>query len=733
MRAELPWNVAGIPPEAREAARAAARREGLSVGEWLTRRIIAELGEGAVPASLGEQDSDIVSGAKHSDTEDMLARLSQAEADASQTYRRIEEQLRSVGSGFDDAARSQSESNRTMSLATGKVISARHERAQAFDQLGRHMTGLDERLRKLEHVALHDGMKEAVKGLHQGLSRLADQFGQATAQSCGQVASLARNLEQLALRLVQARADAEAAAQALKAHLAQMEDAHHLTVEQVQEEIESQFEAYGGNLADVRRNSLALQASLAAIEKRVEELEGPGLAVAHRLMAIEQDLSAIREVLAEPDPHAGLPNAFHQIALRLELLEQSHTSMLADLKAGLARIPEEAPHEESFVLSGSELPAPALEDHWGDNALRAEYHPTAEPLAHAVPDNIDQDDFADQFGVPPDITDDLAQSPGNERDYLQSVLPLSAEDAVEAETEQATRTIGWNRPVKARKSRPNYLVILVTLFLLFLAAGALMLNQRFIKANNPFRPIPKHATMANASAVTSVSHRQVAPPPPIASQAATESAAAPVPPPSVDQMLVAANGGNVTAEAIIGLKYLDSGDAGDALPWLKKAAEAGQPVAQFRLGTMYERGLGVNASAALAVKWYLAAAGQGNRKAMHNLAMAYAKGSAGPTNMDEAARWFTKAAQLGLPDSQFNLAVLYERGDGVPQSLIDSYKWYSIAAAQGDADSEARRSVLRIQLSDRDRATAERAAQSFQPQPLSRVANVPPDAGDIGG
>ena len=40
MRPDLPWNVAGIPPEAREAARAAARREGLSVGEWLTRRIL---------------------------------------------------------------------------------------------------------------------------------------------------------------------------------------------------------------------------------------------------------------------------------------------------------------------------------------------------------------------------------------------------------------------------------------------------------------------------------------------------------------------------------------------------------------------------------------------------------------------------------------------------------------------------------------------------------------------
>src|ERR1700678_458368 len=45
MQPELPWNVAGIGPEAREAARASARREGLSVGEWLTRRILRGLAE----------------------------------------------------------------------------------------------------------------------------------------------------------------------------------------------------------------------------------------------------------------------------------------------------------------------------------------------------------------------------------------------------------------------------------------------------------------------------------------------------------------------------------------------------------------------------------------------------------------------------------------------------------------------------------------------------------------
>lgn len=45
MQSDLPWNISGISTEAREAARAAARREGLSLGEWLTRRITQGGGE----------------------------------------------------------------------------------------------------------------------------------------------------------------------------------------------------------------------------------------------------------------------------------------------------------------------------------------------------------------------------------------------------------------------------------------------------------------------------------------------------------------------------------------------------------------------------------------------------------------------------------------------------------------------------------------------------------------
>jgi localization factor PodJL len=112
--------------------------------------------------------------------------------------------------------------------------------------------------------------------------------------------------------------------------------------------------------------------------------------------------------------------------------------------------------------------------------------------------------------------------------------------------------------------------------------------------------------------------------------------------------------------------------------------------------------------------------------------VSYASGAGGKKNMVEAARWFTKAASLGLADSQFNLAVLYERGDGVPQSLLDAYKWYSIAAATGDSESKQRMGVLQTQLSDTDRAAANKSAASFHATPLNRSANVPPEPADLG-
>ncbi|HEX4178830.1 MAG TPA: hypothetical protein VHY57_10345 [Rhizomicrobium sp.] len=203
--------------------------------------------------------------------------------------------------------------------------------------------------------------------------------------------------------------------------------------------------------------------------------------------------------------------------------------------------------------------------------------------------------------------------------------------------------------------------------------------------------------------------------------------------PGADKVIQLANTGNPIALTILGLRALDGANGApvnlpEAVKSLSQAAEKGQAVAQYRLGTLYERGQGVAADPAKAAHWYEMAANQGNRKAMHNLAVAYASRK----DMTNAARWFAKAAALGLSDSQFNLAVLYERGDGVPQSLTDAYKWYSIAAAAGDSESKQRMSVLQTQLNDADKAAANKAAAGFHAAPLNRAANVPPEAADLG-
>src|ERR1700741_590447 len=111
MRPDLPWNVAGIPPEAREAARAAARREGLSVGEWLTRRILRSFADAGDEEELNRdswtanpmyraqapsQEPPRPSRDASLETDEMLDRVSRSSAETSDLYRRIEEQLRGV-------------------------------------------------------------------------------------------------------------------------------------------------------------------------------------------------------------------------------------------------------------------------------------------------------------------------------------------------------------------------------------------------------------------------------------------------------------------------------------------------------------------------------------------------------------------------------------------------------------------------------------------------------------
>ena len=168
-----------------------------------------------------------------------------------------------------------------------------------------------------------------------------------------------------------------------------------------------------------------------------------------------------------------------------------------------------------------------------------------------------------------------------------------------------------------------------------------------------------------------------------------------------------------------------------ALRLFERAAVAGLTPAQFRLGNMFEKGIGTNRDPALAKVWYGRAAERGNAKAMHNLAVLYAEGAGGKPDYATATEWFRRAAEHGVRDSQYNLAILLGRGLGAPADLGQSYRWFAIAAAQGDDDAARKRDEVASRLTASDLAAAKATAESWKPKALEANANevTPPAKG----
>jgi localization factor PodJL len=164
-------------------------------------------------------------------------------------------------------------------------------------------------------------------------------------------------------------------------------------------------------------------------------------------------------------------------------------------------------------------------------------------------------------------------------------------------------------------------------------------------------------------------------------------------------------------------------DLAEAARWFERAASHGLAPAQFRLGSLYEKGQGVRRDLDKAMKLYLAAAEHGNTKAMHNLAVLYAEGASGKPDYRVAAQWFRKGANQGLIDSQFNLGILYARGIGVPQNLAESYKWFTLAARDGDADAAKKRDDLAARLDPQSLMAARLAVQTWTPERPPAEAN----------
>jgi TPR repeat protein len=123
-------------------------------------------------------------------------------------------------------------------------------------------------------------------------------------------------------------------------------------------------------------------------------------------------------------------------------------------------------------------------------------------------------------------------------------------------------------------------------------------------------------------------------------------------------------------------------------------AEAGDPLAQYNLGVLYEAGQGMARNPAEAVKWYRLAADQGLASAQYNLGLAALLGRGLGQDDRAAAKWFESAGAQGVALAQYNLGVLYASGQGVTQDSGESVKWTALAAKQGVASAQYNLGVM---------------------------------------
>ena len=91
-------------------------------------------------------------------------------------------------------------------------------------------------------------------------------------------------------------------------------------------------------------------------------------------------------------------------------------------------------------------------------------------------------------------------------------------------------------------------------------------------------------------------------------------------------------------------------------------AKNADPSAQFNLGLMYTKGLGVPQDYTRALVWYRKAAKQGNADAQNNLGYLYSSGLGVPQDYARALIWYSKAAKQGHAYARINLHVMHLHG-----------------------------------------------------------------------
>lgn len=336
MSAAAPWSVKGIDPKAREIAKDLARREGMTLGEWLNSRIMVEGGEeDYVPLS-----NDRRGNARRSDdyeyTRDAANRLNAVVSELGERLEVAERRSASAIQGVDQAVASimrrldmdrEEEGRRTRRLDdVSREMREGHLRLQRLeasanqaDRSAQAVGALGERLDRAQEAT-----SDALKGLERSFAALESRMGSGVeAQSLAKLAeSLTQKIEANRLdmmRRIEAATD--------KNRLARIEQAmNQLSAHTKAAELRSAsaVEAMGQQVMNIARN----------MHGRMQSLEADGGGIAARM---DQRLQELGRTLDEKlDREIARQSA--SLDARLSRQEDEHAMALERLGGEITRI-----------------------------------------------------------------------------------------------------------------------------------------------------------------------------------------------------------------------------------------------------------------------------------------------------------------------------------------------------------------------------------------------------------
>lgn len=133
-------------------------------------------------------------------------------------------------------------------------------------------------------------------------------------------------------------------------------------------------------------------------------------------------------------------------------------------------------------------------------------------------------------------------------------------------------------------------------------------------------------------------------------------------------------------------------DYGEAAMWYRLAAKHGHAESQYCLGKMFNLGEGLAQDSTEALKWHRLAARQGHIGAQHFLGGAYRLGIGTGQDYVKSAAWSRLAAEQGHPPAQFDYGFMYERGRPFTRDPVQALMWLilSVAGARRSGRSDAR-------------------------------------------